>query len=758
MTRFDSHTRWLFFAGAAIGFIGLLLLLGRPYSTMALLTLLVFGLVITLRGARLPAGRSDRAAQGVWRQAVLRHRLALTHILAVSAVYLLVASAHAFQPRLDLSEEGLPLAVLLLLSGGLASGGALWLAAHDADFPHLPRPAQAAWKVGHIRWPLVGVGALFLLLLAEVNGDFLSVPVLQTLPMHLQFALLVTGLALIAAGLSGTGHETAPQTHSGLVGFSRSRIAALGLLTLFAFGLRTWQLETSVRFLVDELSFLEAARGALFHVDTKLVQPVDNIAAFPRLITYFQTVSIQLFGHSFTGLRITSALIGALTIPVMYLLGKTLFDRKTGWIAALLLATFPPHVHFSRLALTEPFSAFTGTLALALLARGILHRQRRDWVLGGIALGLTHYFHEGGRLLYTPLVLLWGAGLLLLYHPRVISRGALLAGLAALLTAFPVYYTLAGLQMPVTPRLVSATVGLPGDYWQTLVGVGSYGEHLHQQILKPLLMVVHVLDYSMFYRGETALLLPVIAPAFLLGLWYAIWRWRVPGALLLLLWLLATALGNGLLEISTSAARYVVAYPALMLLAAMGIRYIAPLILPERMTEKRLYWGAIGGLVLLLAAIQAGYYFGQHLPVYNWQVRQLWGNRDGQDVALRAAGLSPGTQAHLISRAPLPTTYIHGLFNFLKTDNTVKLDILRAQDLTAAYLEGLPGRVDHAFYIEPDDVEILAQLEAYFYLLPPQYSPYDDIGAEAQFAWYHAPFLPGIPPRRALPATDINLP
>jgi hypothetical protein len=54
-----------------------------------------------------------------------------------------------------------------------------------------------------------------------------------------------------------------------------------------------------------------------------------------------------------------------------------------------------------------------GTLAFAFIGRGLLHGRRTDFAIGGAMLGLTHYFYEGGRLLYMPLALAWIAACLL---------------------------------------------------------------------------------------------------------------------------------------------------------------------------------------------------------------------------------------------------------------------------------------------------------------------------------------------------------
>src|SRR5690606_27829994 len=118
----------------------------------------------------------------------------------------------------------------------------------------------------------------------------------------------------------------------------------------------------------------------------------------------------DILGHNLTGLRIFSAVFGTLTVPALYLLARELFDRRTALLAALLLATFPPHIHFSRLGLNNIADPLFGVLALAFLVRGLKRGGLRDYALSGVMLGLTQYFYEGGKLLYP---LLFGAWLLL---------------------------------------------------------------------------------------------------------------------------------------------------------------------------------------------------------------------------------------------------------------------------------------------------------------------------------------------------------
>ncbi len=66
------------------------------------------------------------------------------------------------------------------------------------------------------------------------------------------------------------------------------------------------------------------------------------------------------------GARIFAAIFGALNIPALYLLGKRLYDRRTGFGAAAILAVCPIHMHYSRQV--EPYTLQVLLVTLFALA------------------------------------------------------------------------------------------------------------------------------------------------------------------------------------------------------------------------------------------------------------------------------------------------------------------------------------------------------------------------------------------------------
>jgi hypothetical protein len=103
-----------------------------------------------------------------------------------------------------------------------------------------------------------------------------------------------------------------------------------------------------------------------------------------------------LAGTSEASVRLLSALVGLITLPFVYLLGRDLHTRRTGLFAALLLAVYPVHVYYSREARMYALMALGATAStwlLLRLARG--DRQRwllPAWLLATTATALTHYF------------------------------------------------------------------------------------------------------------------------------------------------------------------------------------------------------------------------------------------------------------------------------------------------------------------------------------------------------------------------------
>ncbi len=594
-------------------------------------------------------------------------------------------------------------------------------------------------------------GAALLLLLAEINGAALRLTALDGVSTNAQFGLLVAGIGLVTYGLDGFRWPA----------LTRREWLAAGALTALALVIRAWAVDSSIRALVDELNFTRAIQTAWSDPNVKLLVPFSDITAFPFLFPYWQSWAVDIFGRNFVGLRAVSVLLGALTVPALYLLARTLFDRPAALAAGVLLAALPPHINFSRIGINNIADPLFGTLALAYLARGIQHGRRGDYALGGALLGLTQYFYEGGRLLFPLLVTAWVVAVLLISRrlPEAEGvpvsqewrglrsadgrRGLLVFALAAGLVALPVYYTLAARGASAAERLNTELVMPTASYWPQIFTPDGLRQHLEEHLLAAFRVYFDQPDTTLFYAGNTALLLPALVPAFVLGVLHALRRWRQPGWLLLLLWVAAASLGNSFLLDSRQSPRYVVVLPALALLAAVGLHHTLRWLVRVRWLALAL----LGTVVAGLAVYQVNYYFNDHLPAYNRYFRAVLDYRDGQDAVLRGLAYPPGTRLHIISRRPLPEDYITGLLAFM-TDS-LQVDFFYSDTISVETFQHLTVGADHIFFVEPDDVDVIVLLHERFFLRPPAYSPYGLLLSE-QFALYEAPYVPGLSEQRLM--------
>jgi hypothetical protein len=536
---------------------------------------------------------------------------------------------------------------------------------------------------------------------------------------HVQFALLIGGVALLVLGFGGTAVQRWPGPRWGLLA-----------IILLAAGLRLWNLDHAVHFYVDEGNFVEGILRLRSETNVRLMGPFNYIAAFTWVYPYLQWASAEVLGSNLLALRVVSAAFGVLTAAAMYRLGMVVFNSRVGLLAALALAVFPPHIHFSRLGLNNIADPLFGVLALAYLARGIKHRRWQDFALAGLMLGLTQYFYEGGRLLYPVLALVWGTIATRAWRGRV--RHLVVTVLVAVWVALPVYYTLLAWDISLSTRLNRR--GFEAGYWRNLLlQPGALLPHLRDHVLAPFLHYVVLPDESaFFYGGYSALLLPHVVPVWLIGIIAALRRSGV-AALLPLLWLALVALGNSLIRDSVWTARYVAAFPALALLLGVGLDVIlkwlgvgeglrpSPTIGKRIDLPLRLYIFAL--IVFLLIFTQVAYYFGPHLSAYQSRIRP---HHDQQDVVFRLRALPPGTRVYWITDDPdvwMPLlvflTRYWGMPDF--APERIHPNAIEGWE----GLDTLDPHVPHAFFVDQEDRRAQDYLRTRFNLGEPTFSPYN---------------------------------
>ncbi len=345
------------------------------------------------------------------------------------------------------------------------------------------------------------------------------------------------------------------------------------------------------------LDALNVLRG-----QTPIFFPANN--GREPLFIYLCSLSVAFFGATPVALRLVAALLGTLTVPATWWLGRTLFGNRTGLLAAFLVATTVWTLNLSRIALRAVAAPLLIAVTLALLWRGLEARRMRTMVWAGIAYGLLFYTYLAAR--FTPLALAACLLYLAVWHrERLWGRGLTVFALVALGVAAPlgVYLLTHGEALGRVAQVSVFNPAVSGDSpWRTLA----------EQALRTV--------GGLFWRGDfiprhNVPLRPVFdaltALALLGGVVVAVARWRrCPAGAVVLIWTAVMLLPTALAEDAPHFLRASGVLPVLMLLPAFGLD-----VAWEALRARRL--GALGSLavaaVLIYGAADGLWAYWQHL-------------------------------------------------------------------------------------------------------------------------------------------------
>ncbi len=352
----------------------------------------------------------------------------------------------------------------------------------------------------------------------------------------------------------------------------------------------------------------------------------------PTLLYFLLAGPLRLLGPSTLSIRLLSPLAGAFTVAATFLLGKRLWGRDVGLIAAVLLTGSHLHLHYSRLGMTNIWDPLLVLLALGLLALAWRESGRFLWLLAGTAVGLNAYVFTGSHLL--PLMLVALAILVLLFDRETLWRQwrhILAAAALAFIIALPqiIYYNNNPAAFMDRVNALGILEGQTGWIGQEAARTGlSQGEILRDQFARAALSFNYSLDKSGAYRPERPLLGFGMAVLFVIGLAIAVARRRQFRYNILLVWVIIPVIfGGALLLESPSSHRLVVTTPALALLAAIGLVEMGRLMVEGRKRkaesgeaeEKPITTSAAPALLpvllaiaMMLALLDINFYFGTY--------------------------------------------------------------------------------------------------------------------------------------------------
>lgn len=102
----------------------------------------------------------------------------------------------------------------------------------------------------------------------------------------------------------------------------------------------------------------------------------------PYILAIFYVLKLSFI------IKLLLPLMGTLTIFLVYLLGKEMFNKKVGIISAAIICLVPIHVMFSGIVLNDVFVTFFITLSFLFFWKGFEKGNEKYKILFGITLGL----------------------------------------------------------------------------------------------------------------------------------------------------------------------------------------------------------------------------------------------------------------------------------------------------------------------------------------------------------------------------------
>lgn len=595
----------------------------------------------------------------------------------LAPVALVVALGLALQAQQLLSPfDRVVLGVILY---GLAVGLFLWGSSRPTAGELGPRvPGAAVYAESSLERDISGsirarLGLLTLpLALVAYRGfaqnRFSTLGLLAWLGALVSYSLAVVGFAPVACSFERVRHwcqELLDTVRRGGLRLHLSRTTMLlAGITLGGIFLRVYRLPgvppemtaDHAEKLMDVYEVLNGARRIFFPRNTGR-----------EAMQFYLTAALIRFTPltiGYLALKVGTALVSIVAVPLTYALGRSIYGRRVGLLAATSVALSRWHVAISRVGLRFPFTPTFVALTLVFLFRAFRHNRRTDWLACGLSLGAGLHSYTAVR--FVPLLLFvltvakavfdalqWlrrrGTGDEPLPRRWVESTAlssrfwghALLGAGASVLVFLPLLrYWHDEPDMfwfRAMTRLSDAERSLPGAPWQILL-----------ENVKDALLMFN-------YRGGPVwvntvpgdpVLDPVTGGLFVLGVAFVLWRLLFRGdrrgtylLLSLFILLLPSALSLAFPGENPSVVRAGGAIPIVALLAALPVQAVV------RALDDALPSGGRWRMLVLLAALFAtmavltnGWYFGE----YAWQYRRAAWNTTEMGRVARAFADSVG--------------------------------------------------------------------------------------------------------------------
>ncbi|HEV8232701.1 MAG TPA: glycosyltransferase family 39 protein [Thermoanaerobaculia bacterium] len=433
-------------------------------------------------------------------EVVERHGRSRTRVLAAVGALVLAAGGQLVLERARGSWSRPPILPVVIAFGG-AAALAIGLFRRGEYLPGPPRPLEPP------RYPR----ALYLACLpgAVSLGLALDLYVGSNEGDPRPGRLWILGLVLLLLPGLWDWYRRFTRRPAGEGRESRRFIAAAVILFAFAFAIRIWGG-------IDRIpGWIDSDEGAT-GIDGRAALAQGSGALFgfwdmgnPRMTLFVSQLAARPFGEGLRALRLGSALLGSLTVVLLFDFGRRLVGSRAAFLAALLLAVNHAFVHWSRVGQIYIDTPFFASLALALLLRVVTGGSFLALIGAGIALAIGAVTYIPTEILPALVVITLLGWAIVLHWPtrRVLPVVAFLAAVVAL-TCAPVVATILRISPEIAFQRIPAISLLRPEGLRLLTSsyqAGSAGEAIGEHVLRTIGIFNFGSDYFKAYGAHRAL-------------------------------------------------------------------------------------------------------------------------------------------------------------------------------------------------------------------------------------------------------------
>lgn len=170
---------------------------------------------------------------------------------------------------------------------------------------------------------------------------------------------------------------------------------------------------------IDEPSIISATSSLKDNYFHPMRFDWPSLYFYMNAVAYFVYVSLRSIVGVFINLpdvfytpaalffvsRLLSALFGALTLIPIFIISRMIFDKKVGYIAAIILMILPVHVYESHFAKLDIAHTFFVAIAVFWIYKIYKEGNRRAFIWTGIFIGIATSIKYNAALLFVPAII-----------------------------------------------------------------------------------------------------------------------------------------------------------------------------------------------------------------------------------------------------------------------------------------------------------------------------------------------------------------